>query len=121
MSVRFLLGASGSGKSRQIYNEIIQASIKEPERNFYLIVPEQYTMEAQRELVTMHPAGGMMNIDAIGMNRLAYRVFDELGISTGQVLEDFGKSMLIKKILCEQQDTLQVYGSYYDKLGLWMR
>lgn len=48
-------------------------------------------MEAQRELVTMHPAGGMMNIDAIGMNRLAYRVFDELGISTGQVLEDFGK------------------------------
>lgn len=25
--------------------------------------------------------------------------------------------MLIKKILCEQQDTLQVYGSYYDKLG----
>lgn len=117
MSVRFLLGASGSGKSRQIYNEIIQASIKEPERNFYLIVPEQYTMEAQRELVTMHPAGGMMNIDAIGMNRLAYRVFDELGISTGQVLEDFGKSMLIKKILCEQQDTLHVYGSYYDKLG----
>lgn len=117
MSVRFLLGASGSGKSRQIYNEIIQASIKEPERNFYLIVPEQYTMEAQRELVTMHPAGGMMNIDAIGMNRLAYRVFDELGISTGQVLEDFGKSMLIKKILCEHQDTLQVYGSYYDKLG----
>lgn len=117
MSVRFLLGASGSGKSRQIYNEIIQASIKEPERNFYLIVPEQYTMEAQRELVTMHPAGGMMNIDAIGMNRLAYRVFDELGISTGQVLEDFGKNMLIKKILCEQQDTLQVYGSYYDKLG----
>lgn len=117
MSVRFLLGASGSGKSRQIYNEIIQASIKEPERNFYLIVPEQYTMEAQRELVTMHPAGGMMNIDAIGMNRLAYRVFDELGICTGQVLEDFGKSMLIKKILCEQQDTLQVYGSYYDKLG----
>ena len=62
MSVRFLLGASGSGKSRQIYNEIIQASIKEPERNFYLIVPEQYTMEAQRELVTMHPAGGMMNL-----------------------------------------------------------
>lgn len=117
MSVRFLLGASGSGKSRQIYNDIIQASLKEPERNFYLIVPEQYTMEAQRELVTMHPAGGMMNIDAIGMNRLAYRVFDELGISTGQVLEDFGKSMLIKKILCEQQDTLQVYGSYYDKLG----
>ena len=88
MSVRFLLGASGSGKSRQIYNEIIQTSIKEPERNFYLIVPEQYTMEAQRELVTMHPAGGMMNIDAIGMNRLAYRVFDEFEASDIKEMEN---------------------------------
>ena len=40
-----------------------------------------------------------------------------MGIGTGQVLEDFGKSMLIKKILCEQREQLQVYGSYYDKLG----
>lgn len=117
MAVRFLLGASGSGKSKQIYTDIIEASMQNPNRNFYLIVPEQYTMEAQRELVSMHPAGGMMNIDAIGMNRLSYRIFDELGIGTGQVLEDFGKSMLIKKILCEQREQLQVYGSYYDKLG----
>lgn len=117
MAVRFLLGASGSGKSKQIYTDIIEASMQNPNGNFYLIVPEQYTMEAQRELVSMHPAGGMMNIDAIGMNRLSYRIFDELGIGTGQVLEDFGKSMLIKKILCEQREQLQVYGSYYDKLG----
>ena len=38
-----------------------------------------------------------MNIDAIGFNRLAYRVFDELSVNPGRVLEDFGKSMLIKK------------------------
>ena len=75
MAVRFLLGASGSGKSKQIYTDIIEASMQNPNGNFYLIVPEQYTMEAQRELVSMHPAGGMMNIDAIGMNRLSYRIF----------------------------------------------
>ena len=58
-----------------------------------------------------------MNIDAIGFNRLAYRVFDELSVNPGRVLEDFGKSMLIKKILIESQDELLVYGSYINKMG----
>jgi ATP-dependent helicase/nuclease subunit B len=74
-------------------------------------------MEGQRDIVSMHPLGGTMNIDAIGFNRLAYRIFDELGITTGQVLEDFGKSMIIKKILYEQKDNLSVYGGYGDKNG----
>lgn len=117
MAVSFLLGPSGSGKSTRLYNKIIDESMKHKEYNYFLIVPEQYTLEAQKKLVIMHPKGGTMNIDAIGLNRLAYRVFDELFVNTGQVLEDFGKSMLIKKILCEQKDNLKVYGGYYDKLG----
>ncbi len=117
MSVNFILGPSGSGKSTRLYKRIIKESIENPNYNYFLIVPEQYTLEAQREIVTLHPNGGTMNIDAIGLNRLAYRIFDELGVGTGQVLEDFGKSMLIKKILCEQKDNLKVYGGYYDKMG----
>ncbi len=117
MSVQFVLGPSGSGKSTMILQNIIRESVSHPDSMFFLIVPEQYTMEAQRELVTMHPKGGTMNIDAIGFNRLAYRIFDELGISTGQVLFDFGKSMLIKKILWDNRKRLQVYQGCIDKMG----
>ena len=117
MGIQFILGASGSGKSTYIYNQIIEKSVHDPSGMYYLIVPEQYTLEAQRDIVTAHPNKGTMNIDAIGFNRLAYRVFDELGISTGQILMDFGKSMLVKKIMWENRDRLKVYGSAINKMG----
>lgn len=117
MSIQFVLGPSGSGKSTAVLNKIIQESMEHPDTMFFLVVPEQYTMEAQRDIVTIHPKGGTMNIDAIGFNRLAYRIFDELGLSTGQVLFDFGKSMLIKKILWENRDKLKVYKGCIDKMG----
>lgn len=117
MAIQFLLGRSGAGKTTEILNRIIAESISCPDNLYYLIVPEQYTLEAQRDIVTMHPNGGTMNIDAIGFNRLAYRIFDELNVNPGDVLQDFGKSMLIKKILLDKQEELLVYGSYIDKLG----
>ncbi|MGN0393969.1 MAG: PD-(D/E)XK nuclease family protein, partial [Coprococcus sp.] len=117
MSIQFLFGSSGSGKSTEILKRIIDESMAHEESMYYLIVPEQYTMEAQRDIVTMHQNGGTMNIDAIGFNRLAYRIFDELSINAGNVLQDFGKSMLVKKILWDKKDELAVYGSYMDKMG----
>lgn len=117
MSVQFVFGVSGSGKSEEIYRRIIEASMEHPDRNYYLVVPEQYTMEAQRDLVARHPNGGILNIDAIGFNRMCYRIFDELNEPVESVLMDFGKSMLIKKVLDNHRDELMVYGRCAGKIG----
>lgn len=117
MSVQFVFGVSGSGKSEEIYGRIIEASMEHPDRNYYLVVPEQYTMEAQRDLVARHPKGGILNIDAIGFNRMCYRIFDELNEPVESVLMDFGKSMLIKKVLDNHKDELMVYGRCAGKIG----
>ena len=117
MSIQFVLGAAGAGKTEYVLDTLIRESMAHDMLNYFYVVPEQFTMEAQRDIVTRHPRHGTMNIDAIGLNRLAYRVFDELSVNPGQVLEDFGKSMLIKKILMEQREELLVYGSYMNKLG----
>ena len=101
MSIQFVLGAAGAGKTEYVLDTLIRESMAHDTLNYFYVVPEQFTMEAQRDIVTRHPRHGTMNIDAIGLNRLAYRVFDELSVNPGQVLEDFGKSMLIKKILME--------------------
>ena len=47
MSLEFIAGSSGSGKSYQIYREIIRESMEDPERQFLVIVPEQFTMQTQ--------------------------------------------------------------------------
>ena len=54
MSLRFVLGSSGSGKSMRIYSEILIRAKKEPERNFLIVVPDQFTMQTQKELI-VHP------------------------------------------------------------------
>ncbi len=117
MSLQFVFGASGSGKSHYIYNKIIKESIENPDINFILLVPEQYSLALQRKMVVLHPRGGSMNIDVIGFNRLSYRIFDELNIKPGKVLEDFGKSMLIRQVAGEIAHKLKLYGKSLDKAG----
>lgn len=117
MSLQMILGPSGSGKSHYIYNKIIKDGIKNPDINYILLVPEQYSMALQRKLVMMHPAKGTMNIDVIGFNRLCFRVFDELNIKPERVLEDFGKSMLIRKAAGERKSDMSVYSGSLDKSG----
>ncbi len=117
MALQFIFGPSGAGKSQYIYNKIIQDSLDNPRVNYILLVPEQYSMALQRKMVRLHPNGGTMNIDVIGFNRLAYRVFDELNVKPARVLEDFGKSMLIRQVAGSVKEQLTVYGGCLDKPG----
>lgn len=117
MSLQFVLGASGHGKSQYIYSKIIRESVKNKNTNYILLVPEQYSLSLQRKMVMLHPSGGTMNIDVIGFNRLAYRVFDELNMKPAKVLEDFGKTMLVRQVAGMVKEDLSLYSNNLDKPG----
>ncbi len=101
MSLSIVVGSSGSGKSTTLYSRIIKESMARKDKNFLVIVPEQYTMSTQKLLVSMHPNKCIMNIDVLSFNRLAYRVFEELGAGINAVLDDTGKSLVIRRIIDE--------------------
>ena len=65
MSLQFIIGGSGSGKTRTLYEKLIRQSMEEPDGRFFALVPEQFTMQTQKELVSLHPAGGILNIDIL--------------------------------------------------------
>ena len=73
MSLQFIMGNSGAGKSRYAYEKILAEAARHPEKNYLIVVPEQFTMQTQKELVSLHPAGGILNIDILSFQRLAYR------------------------------------------------
>lgn len=108
-TVRFVYGRSGAGKTYKLCEDMVTASIAMPKQNYYMVVPEQFTMETQRRLAAMHPDGGVMDIDILSFDRLAYRVFEELSVKTDQVLEDIGKTMVISHLLDIHSDELMIF------------
>lgn len=116
MSLRFIMGSSGSGKSTYLYEEIVRLARTCPEQIFYVIVPEQFTMQTQRELVEKS-GSGIMNIDVVSFQRLAYRVFDEIGKPDMVVLEETGKNLLLRKVAEDKKEELQVLSGNMKKMG----
>ena len=55
MALQLILGNSGAGKSHYLFEKIIAESMECPNRQFLVIVPEQFTMQTQKTLVEMHP------------------------------------------------------------------
>ena len=94
MSLQFIFGNSGSGKSHYLYQHIVEESVKHPEKNYLVLVPEQFTMQTQKDLCQVHPRGGIMNVDVLSFGRLAHRVFEELGQDDRPVLDDEGKNRI---------------------------
>ncbi len=117
MSLQFIIGSSGVGKSWYAYQRIIRESIEHPSKNYYVIVPEQFTMQTQKSLVEMHPGKGILNIDILSFERLAYRVFEETGGDDRKILEDTGKSMVLQKMAQQHRKELSYLGSQMNKPG----
>ena len=110
MALQFIFGPSGSGKSNYIYNKIIQESMENPDRQYLVLVPEQFTMQTQKELVMLHPRKGIMNIDVLSFERLAFRVMEETGAFSQELLEETGKSMVLRKVAQEKKGELKLWG-----------
>lgn len=117
MSLQFIMGPSGSGKSHYLYEQITKESLAHPEKNYIVLVPEQFTMQTQKDLVMASPRKGILNVDVLSFNRLAHRIFEETGENKRAVLDDVGKNFVIRKIAGEKEGELCVLGSNLKKTG----
>lgn len=117
MSLQLVLGSSGAGKSHKIYSTIINDSIENPKQKYIIIVPEQFTLQTQKNMVNMHPNNGILNIDVLSFVRLAYKIFEELGKNPGVVLDDTGKNMILRKIVGMEEDKLMLFKGNIKKQG----
>ena len=117
MGLQFYFGGSGAGKSRRLHEDILSMAKCEPEKNFLILVPDQFTMQTQVDLVKASDCGGIMNIDVLSFGRLAHRIFEETGYDSKPVLDDTGKSLVLRRVAGRLKDNLPVIGKNLNKIG----
>lgn len=117
MALQFVLGSSGSGKTKYMFEQIVREAGKHPAKNYLVIVPEQFTLATQQTLVDLAPNHAIMNIDVLSFKRLAYRVFDDMGIRDLNVLEETGKNLILRKVAQEKEQELTVLRPNMSRMG----
>ena len=68
MSLQFITGNSGNGKTKYLFNRIVKEAKANPRDNYLVIVPEQFTMQTQRQLVDLSENKAIMNIDVLSLS-----------------------------------------------------
>lgn len=110
MTIKFILGRAGSGKTHacleQIRNELRQAPIGAP---LILLTPEQASFQMEYELLQQSELKGMLRAQALSFRRLAFRVMQETGGTALVPITDTGKQMLLYKLVHRMADELELF------------
>lgn len=117
MAVRFVLGRSGTGKTRHCI-DAVTAALRDgpPKQPLVLLVPEQASFQAERSILAQD--------DIAGYSRLQVLSFDRLGFllagppQAQRVLSRIGREMIVYSILRKCRDSLSIFARAADTAGL---
>ncbi len=108
MAIRYIMGRCGQGKTRQVMAEIREELNLNRDDPVILLVPEQFTLQAEREVINQLDLPGIMRLEVLSPSRLGARVLNEAGGRTRVLLSQQGRYMVLKKVIsaCEEQFTV---------------
>ncbi|MBU9719930.1 MULTISPECIES: helicase-exonuclease AddAB subunit AddB [Bacillaceae] len=110
MTVSFLLGRTGAGKTTQILHDIIKKIESDPKGTpIIYLVPDQMTFQSEVNLVKKSN-GGMTRVQVLSFSRLALRILQETGGVSRYHLQKTGIHMLLRKIVEQNKGTFNVFG-----------
>ena len=119
MGLRFIYGTAGTGKSEFCFNEI-KNNIKNKEK-IYIITPEQFSYSAEKKLLEEINTNASVNAEVISFNRVANRVFTEVGGANEVLISKSSKAMLIYSILEKEKKNLKFLNSSDDNIDIILK
>lgn len=115
--LHFILGRARSGKSIRIFQQMLKALEEEGNKTLILLVPEQLSYETERDLMEAGNLKSLMRLEVLSFQRLAHRVFTQVGRVPGQELNELGRIMLLRHILNTVGPSLRLYQGLAGKEG----
>ncbi len=118
MSVRFILGRSGTGKTRNCVSAIAGSLLQPSQQSLLLLVPEQATYQAQQAILNSPGITGYNRLQVLSFDHLVSQV---LGRKARPAISRLGRTMVIQRILRDCADRLTVFGDSARLPGLGRR
>lgn len=118
MSLQFLIGRSGTGKTTHCLEEIKTKLISDPLGSPVIyLVPDQMTFQSEYKLVQSPDINGMLRAQVFSFTRLAWRVLQETGGLSRYHIEQTGVHMMLRKIVEHEKDQFKVFGKAAETNG----
>ncbi|WP_416175877.1 helicase-exonuclease AddAB subunit AddB [Clostridium sp.] len=117
MSIKFIYGRSGSGKSYYCLNSIKRKIEKGNLNSNILIVPEQFSFQTEKNMIESIGHHGLLKCKVFSFKRLANAVLNEVGGGVRKHINDSGKNILLYKIISENREKLKVFKKGWSKQG----
>lgn len=107
--IRYIFGRAGTGKTHKALEEIKKRLESNDQNRLILIVPEQFTLQAERDLIEKLDLPGIIDVEVLSFTRLAHNVLNEVGGITRIHINEQGKNMVLRKIIDESEKRLSIY------------
>ena len=107
--LKLILGRAGTGKTACVMNEIRDRALL-GETGLVLLVPEQYSHDAERRLCAVAGDSLSLHGEVLSFTRLASRVFSETGGGAETVIDAGGRMLTMYRAIASVQSLLHVYG-----------
>ena len=78
-------------------------------RKLILYVPEQVTLQAERDLITGLNLPGLLEIQVISPRKLRQQVKERAGTGVKRSLNETGRMMAVHRVMAEKEETLSYY------------
>lgn len=111
MSVQFILGRAGSGKTHYCLSAIrarLRDSAVDGPRLIFL-VPEQAGQQMERDLLVGGEIAASHRAEVLSFERLARRVLESVGGDVPRVLGDAARAMVMRHLMARNADRLAYY------------
>ncbi|RJP32484.1 MAG: hypothetical protein C4547_13880 [Phycisphaerales bacterium] len=110
MSVQFILGRAGSGKTHACV-AAVQARLRQDPvggPRLILLVPEQASLQMERAILG-GGVGAAHRAEVLSFRRLAHRVMDEAGVAPREPLSESARVMVLRRLMSRFQPELRYY------------
>ena len=117
MALQFISGNSISDRTAVMYETICAQACRHPDKKLYISCAGAGNLAGAKRAFSRDPDHVLGNIDVVSFGRLAHRLLNEQAGKQAVLLDDTGKSMILRRIAGKEKQSLEVFGRNLNQSG----